>query len=123
MSVHVRSVVTWGPRLLGFAMAAFLGLFALDAFDAGPSAAALPDFAIHLLPALLVALVAGAGWKHPWLGAVGFGVLAAAYAIADPYRLDWILVISGPLAVVAILFALAAATKPRTKPHMKNEGP
>ena len=111
MSVRVRPAVTWAPRVLGFAMAAFLALFALDAFDAGASAAALPDFAIHLLPGLLVALIAGAGWKHPWLGAIGFGVLAGAYAMADPHRFDWILVISGPLAVVAVLFAVDASRK------------
>ena len=111
MSVHVRTVVTWGPRVLGLFVAAFLGLFALDAFDTGPSPAAWPDFAIHLVPALVVALIAGAGWKHPWLGAIGFALLAGGYALAVPHRLDWILVISGPLALVAVLFALAAATK------------
>jgi hypothetical protein len=99
--------------VLGLFVAAFLGLFALDAFDAGPSTAALSTFGVHLLPALVVALVAGVGWKYPWLGAIGFGLLAAAYSMTDPYRFDWILVISGPLAVVAVLFGLSAATKSR----------
>lgn len=113
MSAHVRTAVTWGPRVLALSVAAFLGLFALDAFDAGPSAAAWRDFGAHLLPALLVVLIAGAGWKHPWLGAIGFGVLAGGYALAVPHRLDWILVISGPLAVVAALFALDALSRRR----------
>jgi hypothetical protein len=89
-------------------MAAFLGLFALDAFDAGPSTAALANFGVHLLPALVVALIAGMGWKHPWLGAIGFALLAGGYAMAVPHRLDWILLVSGPLAVVAVLFGLSA---------------
>jgi len=116
MSSHLRSFVVWGPRLLGLAMAAFLGLFALDAFDNGLSGAAVAGFGIHLAPALVVGLVAAAGWRNPWLGAIGFGVLAAAYPIAAPHRLDWILVISGPLGLVAVLFALDAGL------HMKNAG-
>jgi hypothetical protein len=104
-------MVTWGPRLLGLAVAAFLGLFALDAFDAGTSAAAVTNFGIHLLPALVVAIIAAAGWKHPVLGAIGFGVLAAGYAMAVPHRLDWVLMISGPLALVAVLFALDAVSR------------
>ena len=110
MSAHIRTVVTWGPRVLGLSVAAFLGLFALDAFEAGPSAAAVRDFGVHLIPALVVALIAGAGWKYPWLGAIGFGLLAGGYALAVPHRLDWILIIAGPLALVAALFALDALT-------------
>jgi hypothetical protein len=94
--------------LLGLAVAAFLGLFALDAFDARSPAAALSSFGVHLLPALIVGLVVGAGWRFPWLGAAGFGVLAAGYAAMVPHRPDWILVIAGPLALVAVLFALNA---------------
>jgi hypothetical protein len=108
MYSHFRTLVMWGPRLLGLSVAAFLGLFALDAFDTGPVAAALPSLAVHLVPALVVGLMAAAGWRYPWLGAIGFGVLAAGYAVAVPHRLDWVLVISGPLAVVAVLFALDA---------------
>ena len=112
MSSHIRTLVTWGPRVLGLSVAAFLGLFALDAFDTRPLSAALPAFAVHLVPALVVGLVAAAGWRYPVLGAIGFGVLAAGYAVAVPHRLDWILVISSPLAVVAVLFALSAMSAP-----------
>jgi hypothetical protein len=114
MSAHLRTILIWAPRLLGLAVAAFLGLFALDAFDTGPSAAALSNFGVHLIPALVVALIAAAGWKYPALGAIGFGLLAVGYALAVPHRLDWILLISGPLAVVAALFAMVAARKPLT---------
>lgn len=119
MSSHVRTVMTWGARVLGLAVAAFLALFALDAFDTGLSVGALAGFGVHLLPALVVGLVAGAGWRYPWVGAIGFGLLAAAYAAMVPTRPDWILLISGPLALVAVLFAAGAATKG----HMKTDGP
>jgi len=116
MSFHFRTLVVWGPRVLGLSVAAFLGLFALDAFDTRPVTAALPSFAVHLVPALVVGLLAAAGWRHPVLGAIGFGVLAAGYAAAVPHRIDWILVIAGPLAVVAILFAADAMSGGAQRP-------
>ena len=48
-----RNLFIWGPRVLGIAVAAFLALFALDAFEEGrPVIQSLAAFAIHLLPAL-----------------------------------------------------------------------
>ena len=111
MSSHVRTFMIWAARLFGLTVAAFLGAFALDAFKTGLSVASLMSFGVHLVPALVVGLVAAAGWRFPWLGAIGFGVLAAAYAVAVPHRLDWIFVISGPLALVAVLFALGAVSR------------
>ena len=111
MSPRVRSFVVWGPRLIGLSVAACFGLFALDAFDHGLSIAALSSFGVHLVPALVVGLIAGAGWRYPWLGAIGFGALAAGYAATVPHRPDWILVVSGPLALVAALFALDVVSR------------
>ena len=107
MSPHVRAFVVWGPRVFGLAVAGFVALFALDAFDGRPIVQALPDFAKHLVPAAVVGAVVAVGWRFPWAGALGFACLAAGYATMVPNRPDWILVISGPLVVVAILFALA----------------
>lgn len=55
-------LVVWSPRVLGIAMAAFLGLFALDAFQEGqPLSAMVAAFTLHLLPAFVVlALVVAA---------------------------------------------------------------
>lgn len=108
MSPRVRSLMIWGPRVLGVALSGFLALFALDAFDGRPILEVLPGFAIHLIPAALVGLVVAIGWRFPWAGAAGFAGLAVAYAASMPSRPDWILVISGPLAVTAVLFALGA---------------
>jgi hypothetical protein len=91
----------------------FLALFALDAFDGRPVWQALPAFAVHLAPAAVVGAVVAAAWRHPWVGAAGFATLAIAYAAWAASRLDWILVISGPLALVAVLFALSALTTGR----------
>jgi hypothetical protein len=104
----MRTLIVWTPRLLGVAVSLFLALFALDAFDGRPLAQTLPAFIVHLAPAAVVGAVVAAAWRHPWLGAAGFILLALAYAAWVPHRLDWILVISGPLAVTAALFAVSA---------------
>ena len=111
MSPHVRSFITWGPRVAGVLVIGFVALFALDAFDGRPIAQVLPDFAMHLLPAAVVAVVVAVAWRFPWVGALGFAGLAVGYAAMVPTRPDWILVISGPLAVMAVLFALAALAR------------
>ena len=83
-------------------------MFALDAF-AEPLPEALLSFVIHLIPAAIVGLVVAIAWKYPWAGATGFGALALVYAAMAQKRPDWILAISGPLAVLAVLFAISAA--------------
>ena len=102
----------WLPRILGIAVALFVGLFALDAFGQGrPLAQAVGDFAIHLIPALVLLGVVAVAWRYPWVGAVAFMGLAVAYAISVR-RVDWIAVIAGPLFLVGVLFLLAGARAP-----------
>jgi hypothetical protein len=95
----------WSPRILGIAVSFVLSLFALDAFTSGrPVDRAVADFVMHLVPALAVLAVVMMAWRRPWMGGVTFVLLAAAYALAARSRLDWVLVISGPLLVVGLLF-------------------
>jgi hypothetical protein len=115
MSPYVRTFVIWAPRFLGLAAAGFMGLFALDAFDGGPLLEVLLNFGVHLIPAAIVGLVVAIAWRYPWAGAVGFGALAIGYVAMVPNRLAWILNISGPLALLAVLFGISAtiSRKPR----------
>jgi hypothetical protein len=108
MSPRIHVLLVRAPRLAGVAVTLFLALFALDAFDGRPLTEAIPAFVVHLAPAAIVAAVVAAAWRHPWVGAAGFAALAAAYAAWLPQRPDWILVISGPLAVTAVLFGVSA---------------
>jgi CHASE2 domain-containing sensor protein len=93
---------------MGLALSLFLALFAFDSFDGRPLAVTLPALALHLLPAAIVAVVVAAAWRHPLVGVVAFAMLAIGYAAWVPHRLDWILVISGPLALTAALHAMSA---------------
>lgn len=111
MTNRTHTWVTWAPRVLGIAVSAFLGLFALDAFRAGrPLAEDLAEFGIHLLPSALLAVVVAVAWRRPWVGAAAFLLLAGAYALSVPTRVDWILAISGPLFLVGILYLWSART-------------
>ena len=106
-------VLFWAPRILSLALCLFFGLFALDAFSAGkPAAAALVDFAIHLIPAAMVLALALLSWRREWISAIAFIGLAALYAAINwRGRLDWTLTISGPLLLVGLLFLWSWASR------------
>ena len=108
MTPPVRRLVLWAPRILGLAVAAFLALFALDVFQeqAGPVALAVA-LVVHLRPSIVLVVVLVAAWRHEWLGALAFLLAAAAYASRVSGHPDWILIISGPLALVGALYLLA----------------
>jgi hypothetical protein len=106
MTTRPDRLLLWSPRILGIFVSLFLGLFALDAFDGRkPFLAALPDFFIHLIPAVVVLALVAASSRREWIGGLAFMGLAVLYAMTAAGHLDWVLVISGPLMVVGVLFA------------------
>jgi hypothetical protein len=106
MTATSGRLLVWSPRIVGIMVSLFIGLFAVDAFSEGkPFSQALPDFLIHLSPAVVLLTIVGASFRWPWIGAVAFVGLAVVYAVAmSKGRLDWLLTISGPLLVVGALF-------------------
>jgi hypothetical protein len=103
-----QNLLLWVPRIAGLLVATFLALFALDAFNETSSfVGALPTFAIHLIPSLLVLMVVAIAWRFEWIGAIAFIALAVLYAVMARGRLDWIAVISGPLVLVGVLFLVS----------------
>jgi hypothetical protein len=109
MSRSAARLLFWSPRILAIALAIFLSLFALEAFNEfhGFWRTALA-FSIGLVPALIVVAVLAAGWKWEWFGAVVFALLAAIYWVNALHRhfLHWsiFLAIPLPLLVIAGLF-------------------
>jgi hypothetical protein len=43
-------------------------------------------------------------WRREWIGSFAFVVLAVAYGLVVTDRVDWIIVVSGPLLVVGTLY-------------------
>ncbi len=99
MTSSARKLLLWSPRILGILVALFFGVFALDAFSEG-----IPAFLLHAAPALLLLLVVSVSWRWEWVGGAVFIALALLYGVTTLRRVDWILVISGPLLVVGVLF-------------------
>jgi hypothetical protein len=107
MTKSSQTLLFWAPRVGGLLVAAFLALFALDAFNENSLGAALAAFAIHLLPSLLVLAVVAIAWQFEWIGAIAFLGLAVLYAMMVRGRMDWVIAISGPLALVGVLFLVS----------------
>jgi hypothetical protein len=99
-------LLLWSPRILGILVSLFIGMFALHAFREGqPFLEALDDFVIHLIPAFVLLALVAVSFRWTWIGGVAFTGLAIAYVLTmSRGRLDWMLVISGPLAIVGVLF-------------------
>ncbi len=110
MSEHGRWL-TWTPRALALAFAAFLSIFALDVFDGSHDlAATLVALGMHLIPTGIVLLVLALAWRWPWVGALGYTALGVAYAVTSWARFpaSTIALIAGPLVLTGVLFAFAS---------------
>ena len=106
MATTSGRLLLWSPRVLGILVSIFIGMFALDAFGEGkPFLRALPDFIIHLIPAVVLLGLVVVSFRRQWIGAAAFIGLGLVYAVTmSKGRLDWMLTISGPLLVVGALF-------------------
>jgi hypothetical protein len=82
-----------------------LSVFAFDAFGGGKTVIqALPDFAIHVAPMLVLLAVVGVSWRFEWVGGLVFTGIAASYAYLARTHPSWILAIAVPLLIVGVLF-------------------
>jgi hypothetical protein len=109
MSPTIQRVLYWAPRVSGVALTVFLSAFALDASDGVPPGNSTSAYAMHLLPASVCAALMAVAWRFRWIGTIGFGALAVGYALLVQSRPDWIVAISGPLAITSFLFAVSPA--------------
>jgi hypothetical protein len=95
----------WTPRVLGILMCAYLGMFALDAFDGGGGLLrTLVAFGMHLIPALVLLVVVIVSWRWEWVGAIVFIACALVYAYWARAHPSWVALIGGPLLIVGLAF-------------------
>ena len=95
----------WLPRVLSIFVCLFLSVFSLDAFGNGRAVGdAIPDFAVHIAPVLILFAVVAVSWRRPLIGGIVFTGLAAGYAYTARAHPSWILVIGGPLFSVGLLW-------------------
>lgn len=107
MSIR-SSIIMWVPRAMAMGVSCFLALFAMDAFegDGGPMEKVV-GLLVHLIPAGLCVVAVIMAWEHEWLGGLLFGTFAGAYLWWAWDHKEWVLVMSGPLLLVAVLYLVA----------------
>jgi hypothetical protein len=109
MKKPVAGLLYWTPRVLGVLFALFVSVFAFDVFGEGYTFwQTLLALLMHLLPTALILVVLLIAWRWEWAGGVLFTLLGALYLVMSWGRFHWsaYVVISGPLFVTAILFAM-----------------
>lgn len=105
MTNRARTLLLWSPRIAGLAVAAFVSIFALDAFREGTGfVQSVTEFLLHLVPTLAILGVVYIAWRRPWFGALVFFSLAAVYGVTTVDRPSWIITIAGPLTLAGLLY-------------------
>lgn len=120
MRKSADGLIFWAPRALGVLFALFLSLFALDVFTPGISFwKALTALLIHLVPVYVALIALAIAWRWEWVGAILFFSLAVFYLVWTWGRVHWSakLGISGPLALIGLLFLLGWVRRSRLHGH------
>jgi hypothetical protein len=118
----MKNVIHWLPRILGIGFVLFLSVFALDVFDNGLSWNAVLGFLIHLIPSFVLLALLFVAWKYDLAGAIIFlsAALLYVYLVGLDRHWSWYAGISGPAALVGVLFFLSWLQKRRVN-LTKNE--
>ncbi|MFA5083788.1 MAG: hypothetical protein WC475_00160 [Candidatus Paceibacterota bacterium] len=104
-----KKIIYWLPRILSIGFILFLSLFALDVFSEYSGWNAVLPLLIHLLPSLVLIGIVIVAWKYELAGAIAFLGFAVFYVCAAGLNRpwSWYASISGPSAVVGILFLVS----------------
>lgn len=109
MNKTLKLLLLWSPRILCIMFATFISLFAMDIFDGSHSfMQTLIGLLMHLIPTILIVGVLILSWRWEWIGAVVYNGLGIFYMLNTGFgKFSWILIISGPLFLIGILFLIS----------------
>jgi hypothetical protein len=107
--------IFWAPRILSILFILFLALFSLDVFDGNYGFwGTLLALLIHNIPSIVLAVIVAIAWKHELVGVIAFALAGLVYVclilhnilrdLSNVFMLGWIVTISGPAFLVAILY-------------------
>jgi hypothetical protein len=101
-------IIYWLPRILSIGFILFLSLFSLDVFSEYSGWNIVLPLLIHLIPSFVLLGVAMISWKYDLVGTAVFLGFAIFYifmaGLNRPW--SWYASISGPAAIVGILFLI-----------------
>jgi hypothetical protein len=107
MNKPANKLLFWAPRVLCLLFAAFISIFAADAFGEGQGfwETAL-RLALHLIPTALILVILAISWRLEWVGAVLFTTLGVLYSLLFWGRFHWsaYAAISASLSLIGLLF-------------------
>lgn len=119
MNETMNRLLFWIPRIAALGFAGFLAIFALDAFSGhgGPSQLAVA-LTMHLIPPIAVLGALALAWRHEWIGAILFPLLAVSHLGSAWGRFEWsaYAIIEGPLLLLGILFWINWRARVRRRP-------
>lgn len=104
----MKKLLCWLPRVLGVLLAAFITIFAADAFEGDFTIwQKLLVLAMHLIPTAVVLGAVAIAWRWEVAGGVLFfaaGAFHTSFMVSRGFRPADIAMISGPAYVVGALF-------------------
>jgi hypothetical protein len=107
MKGPVRRLLFWSPRVLCIAFALFVSLFALDVFNSGLGLVkTILALSMHLIPTAFIMVVLAFSWRWEWVGGLLYIAAGVLYLTEARHHPSWVVVISGPLFLVGVLFLL-----------------
>ena len=109
MKEPAKRLIFWAPRVLCLLFAAFISIFAANAFSEGHELWNTTLLVLlHLVPTGIVLVVLGVAWRWEWVGEFLFTALGVSYLIWAWGIFPWsvYVVISGPLFLVGVLFLI-----------------
>jgi hypothetical protein len=111
--MQMRSpALIWAPRIAGLCLAAFLAMFALDAFSQNQGIlSSIVGTTMGLIPAVIALITVLIGWKREGIAAILFFAGALFYAVTTREHPGWVATISAPLILVGLLFTLSWRAK------------
>ena len=105
--------ILWLPRIVALLFTVFISLFAFDVKDE-MGQVHMRDLLSHLLPTLFCVLIIIISWKREWIGTLVFFALAIVYAWWASDHVQWILLMGGPMLLLAGLYGFAWVRRKRT---------
>jgi hypothetical protein len=113
----LQKTAYWAPRVFGILLTIFITLFALDVQYTGDATAFVTELASHLIPTAVLLIILIAAWRWEMVGVVAYSTLAIFYISLTLNHPDWVVAISGPLFVAALLFGISWMNRKRRTAH------
>ena len=111
-----KKILYWTPRILSVGYILFLSSFVLDVFTEAHGWSIIPALFMHLLPSLILLAILIVAWKYEWVGTIFLGFAVCYLWMVGVHRpWSWYALISGPAAIIGVLFLMSWFQKKKSE--------